>query len=168
MSRVVIWSSITVLFFALFEAAILSNLVFMPAVPDLVLLIVVYVSFMNTSMTGSTIGFISGLLLDFLSASPIGLNAFTKSATGFIAGKFSGSFNLNKVFIPALMGFSATVLKALLTWILTLFFGSEILVYKLTGMTLWLEILLNTLCAPVIFALLALFPSIFIAEKRAD
>lgn len=168
MSRVVIWSSLTVLFFALFEAAILSNLVFMPAVPDLVLLVVVYVSFMNTSMVGSTVGFISGLLLDFLSASPVGLNAFTKSVTGFVAGKISGSFNLNKVFIPALMGFSATVLKALLTWILTLFFGSEILVYKLTGMTLWLEILLNTLCAPVVFALLGLFPSIFIAAKRAD
>ena len=104
MCRTVIWTSITVLFFSLFQAAILSNLTFLPVMPDLVMLIIVYVSFMNASVTGATTGFISGLFLDFLSAAPIGLNAFTKTVTGFVAGKFSGSFNMSRLVIPALMG----------------------------------------------------------------
>lgn len=166
MSRVVIWASITVFFLSLFEAAILSNLLFLPVVPDLVLLVVVYVSFMNSSVAGATVGFISGLLLDFLSASPVGLNAFTKTVTGFISGKFSGSFNLDTIFLPALMGFSATILKAILTFILSIFFGSNILVYRLSGSVFYLEILVNTICAPLVFSLLGLFTTLFVAQKR--
>lgn len=161
MGRVIFWTSLTVLFFSLFEAAILSNLAFIPAMPDLVMLVIVYVSFMNTSSLGCTTGFISGLLLDFLSASPVGLNAFTKTVTGYVAGKFSGAFNLDRFFIPALMGFVATILKALVTWILSLFFGSAILTYNLIGTTFWLEILVNTVCAPLVFALLGLFPALY-------
>ncbi len=166
MGRTVFWTAVTVLFFALFEAAILSNLMFLPVVPDLVLLVVVHVSFMNSSVTGSTAGFISGLMLDFLSASPVGLNAFTKTVTGFIAGRLSGSFNLNRVFIPALMGFSATILKAVLTLILSLFFGAGIVPYRLSGGVFWLEVLANTLCAPLVFALLGLFASLFSDDTR--
>lgn len=166
MGRIIIWTTITVFFFSLFEAAILSNLIFLPVVPDLVLLIVIYVSFMNSSVIGTTAGFISGLLLDFLSASPIGLNSFTQTLTGFIAGKFSGSFNQNKIFIPALMGFSATVLKALMTWILSFFFGSNIIIYKLNESVFWLETVVNTISAPLVFALLGLFAALFVEDKR--
>jgi len=165
MGRTILWTSFIVLFFALFQAAILSNLMFLPVLPDLVLLVIVYVSFMNSSTTGVTVGFISGLLLDFLSAAPIGLNTFTKTLTGFIAGKFAGSFNLSKIIIPAAMGFCATVLKALTTLILSFFFGPSILVYNFAGSTFWLEILENTLCAPLIFGLLGLFSVLFIERQ---
>jgi len=168
MGRTIVWTGVTALFFSLFEAAILSNLAFLPAVPDLVLLLVVYVSFKNNSMTGATSGFITGLFLDFLSASPVGLNAFTKSLTGFIAGKFSGSFNLDKILIPALMGLAATLFKALVTFVLSLFFGSQILVYGIFDATLWLEVLVNMVCAPMVFALLGLFPNFFCDNPRND
>jgi rod shape-determining protein MreD len=168
MGRTVLWTSITVLFFSLFQAAILSNLTFLPVMPDLVMLVIVYVSFMNASVTGATTGFISGLFLDFLSAAPIGLNAFTKTVTGFVAGKFSGSFNMSKVFIPALMGCAATILKALVTWLLSLFFGPEILVYRLLGSLFWLELLANAVMAPVVFAILGLFPSLFAGQQRPE
>ena len=166
MGKIILWTSITVLFFSLFEAAILSNLIFLPVLPDLVLLIVVYVSFMNSSIIGATSGFISGLLMDFLSASPVGLNALTKTVTGFVAGKFSGSFNKNKLLIPALMGCCATILKALLILFLSFFFGENILVYRIAGSVFWLEVLANTLCAPLMFALLGLFTTFFIEDTR--
>lgn len=168
MGRTVIWTGITVFFFSLFEAAILSNLAFLPVMPDLVLLTIVYVSFVNSSTIGATTGFISGLMLDFLSASPIGLNAFTKTLTGFVAGKFSGSFNLSRVIVPVGMGLAATLLKAIVTWILSFFFGPEVLVYRVVGTTFWLELLVNAVCAPLVFALLGLFPSLFVAQKGQD
>jgi rod shape-determining protein MreD len=162
MGRVIFWTIVTVLFMSLLEAAILSNLAFLPVMPDLVMLVIVYVSFMNSSTIGSTTGFISGLLIDFLSASPIGLNAFTKTVTGYVAGKFAGAFNLDKIVIPALMGLGATVLKAVVTWILSFFFGPAIVAYRLIGFSLWLEIVANVVCAPLIFGLLSQFPSLFV------
>jgi len=166
MGRTVFWTILTVLFLSLFEAAILSNLVFLPVIPDLVLLAVVFVSFLNSPVTGSTAGFLSGLLLDFFSAAPVGLNAFTKTVTGYVAGRLSGSFNLDRLFIPALMGFSATILKAVLTWLLSLFFGEGILTYQLYGGVFWMEVLANTLCAPPVFALLGLFSPLFTDNER--
>jgi len=166
MGRTIVWTWLTVLFFALVEAAILSNLSILPVVPDLVLLVIVYVSFMNNSATGSTIGFVSGLFLDFFSAAPIGLNAFIKTVTGFLAGKLSGSFNLNKLLIPFTMGFAATVLKALLMFLLSLFFRSSVLSYSLLSAKFWLECLENALCAPLIFALLGLFPTLYVENSR--
>ena len=162
MGRVIFWTIVTVLFMSLLEAAVLSNLAFLPVMPDLVMLVIVYVSFMNASTIGSTTGFISGLLIDFLSASPIGLNAFTKTVTGYVAGKFAGAFNLDRIVIPALMGLGATVLKAVVTWILSFFFGPSVIAYRLIGFALWLEIVANVVCAPLIFALLAQFPSLFV------
>ena len=52
MGRVIFWTTVTVLFFSLLEAAILSNLAFLPVMPDLVMLAIVYVSFMNSSSVG--------------------------------------------------------------------------------------------------------------------
>lgn len=166
MARTIVWTSLTVLFCALFQAAILSNLAILPVVPDLVLLVVTYVSFMNASLTGVTTGFISGIFLDFLSSAPVGLNAFTKSLTGFIAGKFSGACNMNRVGIPALLAFAATVLKALAVFALSLFFGAGINPYGLTELTLWLEIAANMVCAPIVFAILGAFPSLFSGAAR--
>ncbi len=168
MGRVIFWTTITVLFTSLMEAAVLSNIAFLPVMPDLVMLVIVYVSFMNSSSVGSTSGFISGLLLDFLSAAPIGLNAFTKTVTGYVAGKFAGSFNLDKIVIPALMGLGATVIKALATWILSIFFGPAVLNYRLIGSALWLEIIANVVCAPIIFAILAQFPSLFVRRGSSE
>ncbi len=167
MGRTVFWTSVAVLFCALFQAAILANIAFLPVVPDLVLLVVVYVSFVNGSTVGSTTGFISGLFLDFLSASPIGLNSFTKPLIGFVAGKFSGSFILSPVLIPMGMGLVATVMKAATTLVLSLFFGSGILAYRLNGEVLWLEILANSLCAPLIFGVLGFFPNLFSTRVKA-
>ena len=68
MGKVIAWTSVLVLFLALFQAAILSNLAFLPAMPDLVLIAVVYVAFMNGSLAGSTAGFGMYRLRGFLFA----------------------------------------------------------------------------------------------------
>lgn len=166
MGKVLFWTSLSVLFMVLCEATILANLPFMPVVPDLVLLIVVYVSFMNSAVAGTTIGFISGFLLDFLSASPVGLNAAIKTLTGYIAGKFSGSFNLDRIMMPALMGASATLVKAVATWFLFFFFGDSVLPYRLNGSLFWFELIANTVAAPIVFAFLGLFPTLFVNRTR--
>ena len=59
---------------AILESAILSNMAFLPSIPDLSLSCVLYFSIQNGRLMGETTGFISGLFLDFLSSGPFGLN----------------------------------------------------------------------------------------------
>lgn len=164
MTRVILWSVATVFFVTLVESTILARMAFLPAVPDLVLLVVVWVSLMNGGSAGATTGFISGLILDFASAAPIGLNALTKTVTGFIAGRLSGSFNMNRLTLPMFVAILATLLKALLSFIASLFFGSAIIVYDIIDSRFWYEVLVNALCAPPVFALLSLFPSLYVSQ----
>lgn len=164
MTRVVLWSVFTVFFVTLVESTIFARLAFLPAIPDLVLLIVVWVSLMNGGSAGATTGFISGLILDFMSAAPIGLNALTKTVTGFIGGRLAGSFNMNRLTLPMFVAAVATLLKALLAFIASLFFGSGVVAYSIIDASFWYEVVVNALCAPPLFALLSLFPSLYIAK----
>ena len=84
----------------LFETALLSNIVFLPVVPDLLLLVVLYISVFNGSLVGETTGFVSGLLLDFITAAPLGLNCLLRTLMGFLAGFFHNLLNVSGILIP--------------------------------------------------------------------
>ena len=75
MLRAFFSSSVILLFVSVFEAAVLSNIVFLPALPDLSLICVLFFSINNGKIIGETTGFVSGLFLDFLSACPIELSS---------------------------------------------------------------------------------------------
>ncbi|MBS1492159.1 MAG: rod shape-determining protein MreD [Bacteroidetes bacterium] len=56
--------------------------------PDLVILMVIYVGIVRGHIEGSIIGFLSGLMIDTLSGSFLGLSALSYTIAGFIAGYF--------------------------------------------------------------------------------
>ena len=70
MIRAYFTAAFILLCFALFESAILSNVRFLPAVPDFLLLCVLYFSYNGGRMFGVATGYTSGLFLDFLTAAP--------------------------------------------------------------------------------------------------
>ena len=106
---------------SLLETALLSNVVFLPVVPDLLLLVVLYISVQNGSLTGETTGFVSGLLLDFLTAAPFGLNCLLRTLLGFFAGLFHEVLNVSKIVIPALLALIATIAKAIIIGFISFF-----------------------------------------------
>lgn len=57
--------------------------------PDLVLIGVVHIGMKKGKIYGSVGGFVTGLIIDFISFSFLGLMALSKSAAGFLAGFFS-------------------------------------------------------------------------------
>ena len=166
MRKVILSSAIAALFFALVQSVILSNITVLPAIPDLVLILVVYISLMNGSTAGCTAGFISGLIMDFASAAPLGLNAMTKTIAGFAAGKFHTSFNMQRFFIPIIAGLAATLLKVIVALILSLFFAGRVLHYGVASPVLWFEAAANAVCSPILFLLLNAFKTLFIIEER--
>lgn len=166
MTRTVLSTVALLLVLVLLETALLSNIVVLPAVPDLLLLAVLFVAMHNGPMAGTVTGFVSGLFLDFLSAAPLGLNCMLRTAAGFVAGLLRDTLNVTGILIPALLGLVATVVKAVMIQIISFFFPGGIVAYDLLSVEFASELALNTVLAPVMFWLLSLFSSLLAPGKE--
>ena len=164
MIKNVAWASVFAVIASILQSTVLSNLAIYRAVPDLALCIVVYSAYVNGSMTGQLSGFFSGILSDLLSAAPLGLNALIRTLTGALTGMLKGAFFLDFLFLPMALCAAATILKALLMLPLHLLFTEAIPCYRFLSPTLWIELGLNTVTAPFLFALLKRFRGL-LAER---
>ena len=168
MNKRVIWGMVFILIAALLQSTVLSRLtIYIHAVPDIALCILVFVAYVNGTMTGQLTGFSSGILLDFLSAAPLGFNALVRTIIGALAGFIKGTFFLDFFFFPMVLCAGATVLKAVIYFFLNLLLAGEVPVYSLFGLVFWVELGLNTLLAPFLFAFLKLFGSLLAGRKEA-
>jgi rod shape-determining protein MreD len=157
MVRNIIWTVFLSIVAAILQSTLLAKIAVFKAVPDLALCIVVYSAYVNGTMTGQVSGFFSGLLLDFLSSAPLGLNCLIRTLIGALAGIFRGTLFLDFFLLPMILCFLATVLKAVILFLIHLIFGSAgsaLPFYSLASVVFWVELALNTLCAPFLFALL--------------
>ena len=138
------------------ETSILSNISFLPAVPDLALICVLYFSFLNGKNYGQVSGFLSGLLLDFLSGSPLGFNCLYRTVIGYLSGVFRRTINSSGFIVPSVIGLLATILKVFLIWLISLFFKS-IKIYNIFTFSFLFELVMNVLLTPLIFKFLNSF-----------
>jgi rod shape-determining protein MreD len=165
MGKHILWATAFALVAALLQSTLLSRLAVYHATPDIALGILVFSAYNNGAMTGQLTGFFSGLLLDFLSAAPLGLNTFVRTIIGASAGMMKGIFFLDTLLLPVALCGGATLLKALLFWMLHLLFGPEVPAYIALSPVLWVEFALNALLAPFLFGLLKLFKSLLIGGR---
>ncbi|MCQ2981547.1 MAG: rod shape-determining protein MreD [Treponemataceae bacterium] len=155
-----------ILVFLFLEAAVLSNITFFPVLPDFLLILTLYAGLNQDCIAGETNGFVSGLLLDFLSASPLGLNGVIRTLIGFLSGIFSQTINISGFFIPCLIGGLATLIKALLTGFTAFFFPNAVYTYDIISPLLWQETLCNMVFTPILFQFFRHF-SFFEPGERA-
>jgi len=152
---------------ALLQSTVLSGIgLRFHAVPDLALCILIYIAYVNGTMTGQLTGFFSGLMIDFLSAAPLGLNAFVRTITGALVGRLKDTFYLDNLFLPMALCAGATIFKALLYFLLNLIFPTSVPAYDIFTLTLWVELGMNTLLAPLLFALLKLLTPLRQRQKE--
>lgn len=166
MGKNVIWATVFALIAAILQSTLLSRLAVYHAVPDLALGILVFSAYNNGTMTGQLTGFFSGLLLDFLSAAPLGLNTLVRTIIGASVGLMKGSFFLDAILLPMALCGVSTLVKALFFWILHILFASAVPAYVALSPTLWVEFTLNTLLAPFLFALLKLFKDLLVDGRN--
>jgi rod shape-determining protein MreD len=152
--------------FLLLETAVFSNLTYLPAIPDFLLIITLFVALNNGSLLAESTGFVSGIMLDFLSASPLGLNALLRTILGFIAGFFHDVLNATSVLLQIIYGAVATVLKAIIVYLISLFF-TGVVSYSLFSQIFLTEVLLNALFTPIIFKFLSLFSDFIIVRPES-
>jgi rod shape-determining protein MreD len=166
MAKHVVWAVVFATIAALFQSVLLSRLRIYGAVPDLSLGVLVFSAYVNGAMNGQITGFFSGLLYDFLSASPLGLHTFIRTIIGALGGLLRGTFFLDRVVLPMILCAAATVLKGLLLFVLHLFFAESIPAYSLSGPVFWVELLLNIFTAPLLFGLLKHFKPLLVSREE--
>lgn len=157
MIKNIIWTVVFCLVAAILQSTLLSHLALYRAVPDIALGIMVYSAYVNGVMTGQFSGFFYGIMLDIISAAPLGLNAFVRTIIGALAGLMKGTFFLDIFLLPMLLCASATLLKALILFLLSLLMADMVPAYPLGAPVLWAEMALNTFSAPFLFAFLKQF-----------
>ncbi|MFC1668874.1 rod shape-determining protein MreD [Spirochaetota bacterium] len=90
--------------------------------PDLIFIIVVYLAYSFGSYYGEVAGFMSGLLHDAVSNSPLGFLAFPKMALGFLVGMFGRSVIKSNIVTISLMLFVSSIIKGILGLFLSYIF----------------------------------------------
>jgi rod shape-determining protein MreD len=154
----------SVLFFI--QTTWLRNGILAGVVPDLGLLVIVWVSCKNERNVGPFTGFFSGLVCDMLSAAPVGFFAFLYVVPAYLVSVLNRIVSVDGIFVPFLLGFFATVAKAFCSIVLSAIFGSSVLnSYFLNDVHLWIEAGLNGALAPLVFLLLNMTGSFFIAKS---
>lgn len=162
-------SSLILLCAAVLESAVLSNLTILPAIPDLSLICILFISLNNGKILGETTGFVSGLFLDFLSACPFGFNCLFRSVIGYIGGNFCKILNTEGFFVPFFLVLVVTALKVFAIQLISLLFPSVDVSYKIISIKFLFELLSNAFLAPFIFGFLRIFRnSVIIKPENID
>lgn len=159
-------SFLILIVFVLIETALLSNIFFLPAIPDFLLLCVLYFSIRNGKVAGELTGFFSGLLLDFLSGSPFGLNCLIRTTIGFLGGFFHRMMNYESFFVNFIAGFFATIIKAVLIYLVSLLFPNYVNSYNIFSSVFALELGMNTILCPAVIKLLRSFDYFIVPPRR--
>lgn len=152
--RFVLSLIITVLLLVV-QSTWLGAIALLSVTPDLSLLFILFIAFKNPSPQGQAVGFVSGLLQDGMSSGPLGLNSFVKAAVACSFNVFAGKFYIDRIFMPFLFGFIATLLKAIYLGGLALLFRGRLPSYDFLSYPLWIEAAYNAVSAPVLFLLLS-------------
>ncbi len=119
--------------------------------PDLLFILVIYMGYSFGSFYGQISGFISGLLHDSVSNSPLGLLTFPKLALGFIAGMIGRSVIKNNVISILLLLFLASLIKGVITLFLSYTFHQTMISSIIT--IILPESFYNAILAPPLFFL---------------
>ena len=149
----------------LLQSTLLERVAIRGVKPDLVLIILVFVSLRKGSMAGQLSGFISGIFFFFFSLAPLGFHAFSRTLIGFLYGLFEGNIYLDPVFMPLIVVAMATLIEAILSSLVVVIFSISTTGYGSWGVRLFIEVGYNALLSPFLFALLGLIGALKPRDK---
>ena len=159
-------SLLTLILFVLIESALLSNISFLPAFPDFMMICVLYFSVRNGKVAGQTMGFASGLLLDFFSGAPFGMSCVVRTLMGYLGGIFHNLMNYKSFLVNIVAGFSATIIKTVLIYGISLLFPNYVNSYHIFSSVFAMELALNTIFTPIMFKFLRAFDAFLALPDR--
>ncbi len=135
-------------------------------IPDLGLIVLVFVAIRRGSMTAQLSGFVSGVVEDVLSLSPLGFHAFIRTVVGFLYGLTEGGIFVDPILMPVILIIIATIFKALISSLLVVFLSIPAAGFGLFTGPLWIELGYNAVLAPFLFAALGLLKALKPRDKE--
>lgn len=133
------------------QTTYLNQIAFNSVKPDLALIFLVYVAFRYGNFEACIVGFLGGLMLDFISLSPLGFHSFIFVVVAFITslGKDLVSTDSHLLHFLSLMG--ATFLKYLLATVIIAIFTISKSANPMMQSSMFIEIIYNMILAPLVF-----------------
>ena len=148
-----LWVKAVVVIAALMIELLLANIPGLNVIkPDLVLIVVICLSFISGAEEGLITGFAGGLLKDIFSVHLMGINALTKTLIGFIAGVIREKiFYQHLMWLVAISTFIFTFINNLIIYLLlNALYSNYDFTVILKGFILT-QAIINTILAPFIF-----------------
>lgn len=168
MIRTIAFSTVLLVVLSYIQSTWLGAIAVLGVIPDLSIVALIWISYKNGIVEGSVAGFAVGLAEDFISAAPLGFNAFVKVCAAICASFLHGVFLIDKVLLPFVLGVGATLLKALAAGVLSLLFREQVHGYDVLKPILWIEAAYNGVIAPILFLLLSFLKRILITERGRE
>ena len=123
-------------------------------IPDFALIVMAFCGARRGIGEGQLLGFFNGLAEDFMTASFPGFNALIKTLIGFLSGTIKNKMLFDPVIFPSLFIFFVTLLKGLLAVSIAYLFFPKGYFPAVFTTSFLLEIVLNSLVAPLVYMLL--------------
>lgn len=169
MTKSILVSTFILFCSVIIESSILSNITFLMVVPDLVLISNVYFALLNGKIAGTSTGFISGLMLDFVTGIPFGFNCLFRTIMGYVFGCFTETVLLKGIIIPMVTIGLATLFKSLLVSVVIVFFPNVNVFHPgIISQEFLFEFIINILLAPIAFKFLGFFNSLLEISTTQD
>lgn len=133
------------------QSTVLRYLTVYDVIPNIYLIFLVYTAFYNGGLHGTTCGFISGLIEDVISISPLGFHALIKMIIGSLFSSFNGLVILDSLIMPMFLVTFATILNRVFAFGVISIFSLSVPVHSIFSKYFLIEIAYNTLLTPFLF-----------------
>ena len=137
----------------LLQTTVLDIVAVRGVIPDLQLILLVFLAVRRGSMSGQIAGFAGGMLEDAVSLAPLGFHALVRTVVGFCGGLLHGLIRTSTIVVPVLMLAGAVLMKGLASALLGLIFKVRLDTHLLES-RFWIEMAYTAVLAPVLFLLL--------------
>jgi rod shape-determining protein MreD len=120
---------------------------------DLIPLVVGGIALYGGSIAGAAVGFSCGLLLDLLVGQDVGASSLVLTAVGYFVGRYGEVNEPANALLPIPVGAATTAAYLIGTTIVSLMLGFDATISVLAFRAMFLTVILNTLVALPVFAL---------------
>jgi rod shape-determining protein MreD len=148
-----IWGKAGIIVFTLIIELTLANVVSLNiAKPDLMLIVVICLSFLTNPQEGIIIGFVGGLLKDIFSVGLLGTNALVKTTIGYLSGiTRERIFYQHLLWIITVATFLFTFLNNIFIYYLLKSFHTEYTFITILKKYVVTKAIINSILAPFIY-----------------
>jgi len=138
----------------LLETTIFHLLPLGPVMPDLVVILCVYLALREQSVAGALGAFLLGYFVDSFAGDAIGLHAFAMSLIFLLVYLLARQLWMDNLVANVAVVFAASLLKALSVALLLVFYLSADYPWRHLVSTVWIEAALAAAFSPFVFSVL--------------